>query len=82
MDATLTLSKPLRALRVPAGAVFGISGSDGCIVPESGKTKGKPMSVSIVGSELGVSLITSDSADISAISTIRIGSGLDALRCG
>ena len=82
LDATLTLSKPLRALRVPAGAVFGISGSDGCIVPESGKTKGKPMSVSIVGSELGVSMITSDSADISAISTIRIGSGLDALRCG
>ncbi|WP_338024269.1 hypothetical protein [Bifidobacterium pongonis] len=82
LDATLTLSEPLRALRVPAGAVFGINGSAGCIVPETGKAKGKPVPVSIVGSELGVSLVTVDDADISTISTVRIGSGLDALRCG
>lgn len=34
-DATLALSERMRVLRVPAGAVFGINGSTGCIVPTS-----------------------------------------------
>ena len=35
LDATVALKEPLQVLRVPAGAVFGIDGSSGCIVPKS-----------------------------------------------
>ena len=54
-DATLALSERMRVLRVPAGAVFGINDSTGCIVPTSNNHGNTPVKVSIVGGELGVS---------------------------
>lgn len=81
IDASVALTAPIQTLRVPAGAVFGLNGSAGCIVPETGRYKGKTVPVTIVGSELGVSLVTASDADISTISTVRIGGGLNALRC-
>lgn len=81
IDASVALTAPMQTLRVPAGAIFGLNGSAGCIVPEAGQRKGRAVPVTIVGSELGVSLVTASGTDISAISTVRIGSGLNALRC-
>ena len=54
LDATVALKEPLQVLRVPAGAVFGIDGSSGCIVPKSHNASNTPVKVTIVGSELGV----------------------------
>ena len=53
LDATVALKEPLQVLRVPAGAVFGIDGSSGCIVPKSHNASNTPAKVTIVGSELG-----------------------------
>ena len=80
-DATLALSERMRVLRVPAGAVFGINGSTGCIVPTSNNHGNTPVKVSIVGGELGVSLVQADSEDIASISNVEIGSGLNNLTC-
>lgn len=80
-DATLALSERMRVLRVPAGAVFGINGSTGCIVPASNNHGSTPVKVSIVGGELGVSLVQADSEDIASISNVEIGSGLNNLTC-
>lgn len=68
-------------LRVPAGAVFGINGSTGCIMPTSNNHGNTPVKVSIVGGELGVSLVQADSEDIASISNVEIGSGLNNLTC-
>ena len=73
LDATLALSERMRVLRVPAGAVFGINGSTGCIVPTSNNHGNTPVKVSIVGGELGVSLVQADSGDIASISNVEIG---------
>ena len=81
LDATLALSERMRVLRVPAGAVFGINGSTGCIVPTSNNHGNTPVKVSIVGGELGVSLVQADSEDIASISNVEIGSGLNNLTC-
>ena len=80
-DATLALSERMRVLRVPAGAVFGINGSTGCIVPTSNNHGSTPVKVSIVGGELGVSLVQANSEDIASISNVEIGSGLNNLTC-
>ena len=58
-------------LRVPAGAVFGIDGSSGCIVPKSHNASNTPAKVTIVGSELGVSLVQTQDADVSAIANVE-----------
>lgn len=81
LDATVALKEPLQVLRVPAGAVFGIDGSSGCIVPKSRNTSNTPAKVTIVGSELGVSLVQVQDADASAIANVEIGSGLNGLVC-
>lgn len=81
LDATVALKEPLQVLRVPAGAVFGIDGSSGCIVPKSRNTSNTPAKVTIVGSELGVSLVQTQDADASAIANVEIGSGLNGLVC-
>lgn len=52
VDATVTLNQPIEVLRVPAAAVFGVTDNRGCIVSE-----GKTLPVTIVGADLGVSLI-------------------------
>mgnify|MGYP003238431922 FL=1 len=71
----------MRVLRVPAGAVFGINGSTGCIVPKSNNHGNTPVKVSIVGGELGVSLVQANSEDIASISNVEIGSGLNNFTC-
>ena len=81
LDATVALKEPLQVLRVPAGAVFGIDGSSGCIVPKSHNASNTPVKVTIVGSELGVSLVQTQDADVSAIANVEIGSGLNRLVC-
>lgn len=81
LDATVALKEPLQVLRVPVGAVFGIDGSSGCIVPKSRNTSNTPAKVTIVGSELGVSLVQVQDADASAIANVEIGSGLNGLVC-
>lgn len=81
LDATVALKEPLQVLRVPAGAVFGIDGSSGCIVPKSHNASNTPVKVTIVGSELGVSLVQTQDADASAIANVEIGSGLNGLVC-
>ncbi len=82
LDATVALKEPLQVLRVPAGAVFGIDGSSGCIiVPKSHNASNTPVKVTIVGSELGVSLVQTQDADVSAIANVEIGSGLNGLVC-
>lgn len=81
LDATVALKEPLQVLRVPAGAVFGIDGSSGCIVPKSHNASNTPAKVTIVGSELGVSLVQTQDADVSAIANVEIGSGLNGLVC-
>ena len=37
LDATVALKEPLRVLRVPAGAGFGIDGGHGCLVQYAGE---------------------------------------------
>ena len=81
LDATVALKEPLQVLRVPAGAVFGIDGSGSCIVPKSRNASNAPAKVTIVGSELGVSLVQVQDADASAITNVGIGSGLNGLVC-
>ena len=81
LDATVALKQPLQVLRVPAGAVFGIDGSSGCIVPKSRNKSNTPAKVTIVGSELGVSLVQMQNTDASAITNVEIGSGLNGLVC-
>ncbi len=81
LDATVALKEPLQVLRVPAGAVFGIDGSSGCIVPKSRNTSNTPAKVTIVGSELGVSLVQVQDADTSAIANVEMSSGLNRLVC-
>ncbi|WP_140445277.1 MULTISPECIES: peptidoglycan-binding protein [unclassified Bifidobacterium] len=92
-DATVTLPEPIRVLRVPSGAVFGIDGQSGCIVPASSKgTNGgrgsdDPIKVTIIGGELGASLVSPTDAsgasiDPSSITRVTIGRALDGLSCG
>ncbi|OZG68897.1 peptidoglycan-binding domain 1 protein [Bifidobacterium eulemuris] len=77
-DATLAFEEPVTVLRVPAGAVYGITGSTGCVVADGEETP-----VLIVGAELGVSLVRpSDDTDTSAISEVALGSRLSQLTCG
>lgn len=97
-DATLTLQEPVTVLRVPAGAVFGIRNTSGCVVALGGGdkagagassgserktgTSGRVVKVTIVGSELGVSLVTpADGAEPSSIATVAIGSALSGRSC-
>lgn len=52
VDATVALATPVDVLRVPAAAVFGVKGDRGCIASD-----GRTMPVTIIGADLGVSLI-------------------------
>lgn len=72
----MQLVNPVQALRVPAASVIGVNGSKGCIV-----SGGKTIKVSIVGSELGASLVEPQGADAAAITSVEIGSGLTGESC-
>lgn len=90
INASLTLSEPMQVLRVPAGAVFGVNGTQGCIAVLNGTGKGAGAEsagdftvtkISIVGSELGVSLVQPESMDASSITNVAIGSQIAQEQC-
>lgn len=56
--------------------MIGVNGSKGCIV-----SGGRTIKVSIVGSELGASLVEPQGADAAAITSVEIGSGLTGESC-
>lgn len=77
-DGSLTLDQPIEVLRVPAGAMFGIDGTSGCLATAEGKT----VKVEIVGSELGVSLARpADGSDPAAIGKVALGTALAERAC-
>ncbi|KFI51617.1 hypothetical protein [Bifidobacterium biavatii] len=78
IGATVTLGEPIQVLRVPAAAVFGVNGTQGCIAT----TDGTNVTVSIVGSELGASLVQpADGTDASAITGVMLGKSLSGRQC-
>ncbi|BDR55161.1 hypothetical protein KIMH_12720 [Bombiscardovia apis] len=79
LDGSLAFAQPVEVLRVPAAAIVGIKESKGCIVSE-----GKSRKVSIVGSELGVSLVQveEESAQGSVqIQQVDLGARLAQVKC-
>lgn len=85
ITASLSLERPITVLRVPAGAVFGIEGASGCI-----SSGGATIPISIVGSELGVSLVSladgaaeaeNDKTNPAFPSTVDIGSSIIGKDC-
>lgn len=50
-------------------------------MPKSNNHGNTSVKVSIVGGELGVSLVQADSEDIASISNVEIGSGLNNFTC-
>lgn len=82
IDATVALTEPVQALRVPAAAVFGVDGTHGCLVPKGGDLNGTPTKVSIIGSQLGVSLVTlDDGVDPASVTSVALGSAIAGARC-
>lgn len=83
LTAALSLAEPITVLRVPAGAIFDLDGTTGCIA--EGK---RTIPVSIVGSELGVSLVSlTEGVDSSTQmpdypETVDIGSVIAEKKCG
>ncbi|MDR0435586.1 MAG: hypothetical protein LBH11_02285 [Propionibacteriaceae bacterium] len=73
-NATLRLTTPINALRVPAAAVFGISGREGCV-----QVMGVGVPVRIVGSSLGGTLVVVDGTE--AFNEVAIGTGITLTSC-
>lgn len=98
-DASLSLEHVLDVLRVPAAAVFGIQDHSGCIAPVSATASandgdagqgandsakpGTPIKVSIVGGDLGASLVQPQEGqgDLRNIRNVVIGGILNTLQC-
>ena len=84
LDATLRLAKPIKVLRVPAAAVFGMSGNEGCVMAFSSAAgdRAKTIPVRIVGSSLGVSLVTAaDGSSLAAVKSVMLGSRIAETTC-
>lgn len=88
LSASLVLGEPVEVLRVPAGAVFGVDGVQGCIAVPKDNSKDDAaaldvVKVSIVGSELGASLVRTgeDGPDVSSIARVAIGSRIANESC-
>lgn len=82
ITATVTLPEPLRVLRVPAGAVFGITGTKGCIArPSAHGRNPTPLKVEIVGGQIGVSLVRPTDPSVTMPARVALGSALAGLRC-
>lgn len=78
ISGTLSLARSIEALRVPAGAVFGLNGSKGCIMT----TDGTKHAVTVVGSSLGVSLVQlNDGGSTASITSVEIGSKIAGATC-
>lgn len=79
VSGTISTGDSTHVLRVPAAAVFGMdaTGANGCIIAE-----GKTVHVSIVGAQMGVSLVTAtDGSDIDAMHSVTVGSALGSATC-
>lgn len=79
LDGTLAFAQPVKALRIPAAAIVGIKENKGCIASE-----GKVSKVSIVGSELGVSLVQLEESNPQAadkMQQVDVGPGLARVQC-
>jgi peptidoglycan hydrolase-like protein with peptidoglycan-binding domain len=74
--ATLTLSKPIDATKVPPSAIFGQTDNKAC-VSEDGKT-GIP--VNIIGSALGSTLIQPDDVNMK-IDKVHVGESTENIDC-
>lgn len=55
LTAILSLKEPVRALKVPPGALFAVEGDTGCV-----QMDGRALPVKIVGSRLGATLVSTD----------------------
>lgn len=73
--ATLSLTEPLSALKVPPTALFAIDGDDACI--QSGDT---PIRVTVLGAALGSTLVGLV-GDTAPPPTVRVGPGITAAGC-
>lgn len=73
LTGSLRLAAPIRALKVPPAAVFGIEGDLACV--ESGA---RVIPVTIVGSGLGASLVTTTAA---APRSVDVGTAVSARTC-
>lgn len=73
LTGTLTLKKPVPALKVPPGALFAVDGDSGCV--QSGPAVHK---VQIVGSRLGATLVKT----AEPITTVELGSAITSASCG
>jgi peptidoglycan hydrolase-like protein with peptidoglycan-binding domain len=71
--ATLSLVKPLTAVKVPPAAIFALNGSQGCV--QSGT---RTIPVVVVGSGLGASLVTLSGP---RPSSVNLGAAITASRC-
>lgn len=71
--ATMTLTTPVEAYKVPPGAVFALNGASGCV--ESGA---RAVPVRVVGSGLGASLVTS----ATPLTSVDVGDGITSRTCG
>lgn len=81
-DASLALTEPMQVLRVPAGAVFGLDGQSGCIATGTGGADTLDVvPVTVIGGELGTSLVRPDAEGGSSIGEVAIGSALNDLTC-
>jgi len=74
VTATISLAKPIMALKVPPGSVFAITGASGCI-----QTGERALSVTIVGSGLGASLVAVAGT---APSRVTLGPAITRSACG
>lgn len=70
--ATLSLSQPVTAYKIPPGAIFALTGSLGCV--EMGS---QAVPVAIVGSGLGASLVTS----ATPLSSVDVGAAITSTSC-
>lgn len=77
-DASISLHEPVKALRVPASAVFGVKGNKGCIADGQGRT----VKVKVVGSQLGVSLVTTpEGGPLDSVSQVALGQKIANRSC-
>jgi len=74
LTAVVTLKDPLRTLKVPPGAVFGVEGDTGCVQSEA-----TAYPVKIVGSRLGATLVTPVGE---APSRVALGTSITLKACG
>ena len=81
ISASLVLTEPVQVLRVPAAAVFGVDGMSGCIAVDGQANTPDIVKVTIIGSELGASLVQPDGIDPATITQVAIGSRIADESC-